>query len=211
VGLRGLWDALLLRVHLPTRRVGRLGGGAGARSPPEGPIPATLEAPTLAPAKARGARSPRSVDAERHDRSRSGRENRPYVVSRVPGADQLVMCATYGWSYGDTKTPPWRPPREHEPHRHEPEGIAYPPPGHSSHRQPCVAELKSRSARRPREPGREAGIRTSRAAFERHRCPPERSARRAPAWQPSPAPPRPPGVSSAAKAPFPLRSRTQIS
>jgi hypothetical protein len=38
------------------------------------------------------------------------------------------------------------PPRNHGPHRHGPEGTAYPPPGPSSHRQPCVAGLKSRSA-----------------------------------------------------------------
>ena len=38
------------------------------------------------------------------------------------------------------------PPRKHKPHRHGPEGTAYPPPGPSSYRQPCVAGLKSRSA-----------------------------------------------------------------
>jgi hypothetical protein len=38
------------------------------------------------------------------------------------------------------------PPRKHGPHRHGPEGTAYPPPGPLSHRQPCVAGLKSRSA-----------------------------------------------------------------
>src|SRR5215218_3210896 len=40
------------------------------------------------------------------------------------------------------------PPREHEPHSHGPEGTAYPPPGPASHRQPCVAGLKSRSGQR---------------------------------------------------------------
>ena len=35
------------------------------------------------------------------------------------------------------------PPRKHEPHRHGPESITYPPPGPSSHRQPYVAGLGS--------------------------------------------------------------------
>jgi hypothetical protein len=35
--------------------------------------------------------------------------------------------------------------RKHEPHRNGPESPAHPPPGLSSHRQPCVAGLKSRS------------------------------------------------------------------
>ncbi len=38
------------------------------------------------------------------------------------------------------------PSRGYEPHRHGPEGTAHPPPSPSSHRQPCVAGLKSRSA-----------------------------------------------------------------
>jgi len=40
------------------------------------------------------------------------------------------------------------PQRKHKPHRHGPESITYPQPGPSSHRQPCVAGLKSRSANR---------------------------------------------------------------
>src|SRR5215217_1781226 len=39
------------------------------------------------------------------------------------------------------------PPRKHKPHRHGPEGTAYPPPGPSGYRQPCVAGVKSRSGR----------------------------------------------------------------
>jgi hypothetical protein len=38
-------------------------------------------------------------------------------------------------------------PRKHQPRRHGPEDTTRPPPGPSSHRQPCVAGLKSRSAR----------------------------------------------------------------
>lgn len=38
------------------------------------------------------------------------------------------------------------PSRGCEPHRHGPEGAAHPPPSPSSHRQPCVAGLKSQSA-----------------------------------------------------------------
>ena len=31
---------------------------------------------------------------------------------QVLPADLLVICATYGWSYGDRKTRPWRPRTE---------------------------------------------------------------------------------------------------
>jgi hypothetical protein len=40
-------------------------------------------------------------------------------------------------------------PRKHEPRRYGPEDITPPPPGPSSHRQPCVAGLKSRSVELP--------------------------------------------------------------
>src|SRR4051812_20197799 len=53
------------------------------------------------------------------------------------------------------------PLRNHEPHRHGPEGTAYPPPGPSIRRQPCVAGLKSRSAHGDREPGQSQNGRPS--------------------------------------------------
>ena len=67
---------------------------------------------------------------------------KPHAARR---SDLLVMCATYGWSYDDTKRGCGGPPRKHKPHRHGQEGAAYSPLGASSHRQPCVAGLMSRS------------------------------------------------------------------
>src|SRR5215203_5366957 len=63
------------------------------------------------------------VDTSRLDDERAGRGDHD-LASDVEGqlalqnevalvlADLLVMCATYGWSYADRKTRPWRPTTE---------------------------------------------------------------------------------------------------
>jgi hypothetical protein len=51
------------------------------------------------------------------------------------------------------------PPRKHEPHRYGPEGSAFPPPGPSSHRLPCVAGLLRRRLDGNRVPARGRGPR----------------------------------------------------
>jgi hypothetical protein len=44
-----------------------------------------------------------------HRRGDEERSFKVVMVSATPTSDLLVMCATYGWSYDDRKTRPWRP------------------------------------------------------------------------------------------------------
>jgi hypothetical protein len=53
---------------------------------------------------------PPSDSGERQDEKWYDRTR--YRVLLFVRADLLVMCATYGWSYDDTKTRPWRPTTE---------------------------------------------------------------------------------------------------